>query len=239
MHLYMSAYGVAGLPLLVLITFVGVRLLSYWRSFVFHSDRYRHTKTVSTQELWGLAVPYLKVQITTRGSAGSTEVILRGIRNVQQLGAEDPELFGELVSVELITESSTQAERVVRSFAGDVVPVEAVVLPADYETEKGTKLKARALQFAVERRRQGWNRKPGRTFVLHYDEESVMVPGELRKLLEVLATSPYRVLEGPIHYPLEYLSASPLCRSMEANRPIGCFESSRSTGRSSKPGSPR
>ena len=224
MHLYTSAYATAGLPLLVLITFVGVRLLSYWRSFIFHSDRYRHTDTVSSEELARLALPYLKIQITTRGSAGSTEVILRGIRNVQQLGAEDPELFGRLLSVELVTESRTQAERVERTFAGHTVAVEAVVLPASYETPNGTKLKARALHFAVERRRAGWNRRPGTTFVLHYDEESVMVPSELRKLLKLLATTSHRVLEGPIHYPLEYLSTSPLCRSMEANRPIGCFE---------------
>jgi hypothetical protein len=224
MHPYISAYRAAGIPLLVLITFVGVRLLSYWRSFMFHSSRYRHTDTVSAEQLRGLPLSYVKVQITTRGSAGSTEVILRGIRNVQQLGAEDPELFGGLVSVELITESKSQAERVERTFAGDTIAVEAAVLPPDYETPKGTKLKARALHFAVERRRAGWNRKPGRTFILHYDEESVMVPGELRKLMKLLATSPHRVLEGPIHYPLEYLSTSPLCRSMEANRPIGCFE---------------
>jgi len=224
MHLYTSAYGTAGLPLLILISFVGIRLLSYWRSFVFHSDRYRHTQPVSTEELRLLQLPYVKVQITTRGSAGSTEVILRGIRNLQKLGAENPGLFGAVLSVELITESKTQAERVERTFAGDAIAVEAVVLPADYETPKGTKLKARALHFAVERRRAGWNRKPGRSFILHYDEESVMVPGELRKLLKLLATTPHRVLEGPIHYPLEYLSTSPLCRSMEANRPIGCFE---------------
>ncbi|MFZ2056477.1 MAG: glycosyltransferase family 2 protein [Acidimicrobiales bacterium] len=224
MHVYMSAYEAVGPPLLVLITFVGVRLLSYWRSFVFHSDRYRHTDTVSTQDLHMLSLPYLKVQITTRGSAGSTEVVLRGIRNVQELGAEDPTFYRELLSVELITESKAQAARVERTFAGHPIAVDAVVLPDGYETPNGTKLKARALHFAVERRRAGWNRKPGRTFILHYDEESVMVPGELRKLLRALATNPHRILEGPIHYPLEYMNTSPLCRAMEANRPIGCFE---------------
>ncbi len=224
MHLYMSAYGAAGPTLLVLITFVGIRLLSYWRSFVFHSDRYRRTARVSTKELRSLSLPHVKVQITTHGSAGSTEVILRGIRNVQDLGAEDPAFDRELLSVELITESKTQAARIERTFSGHAVPVDAVVLPAAYETPNGTKLKARALHFAVERRRAGWNRKPGRTFILHYDEESVLVPAELRKLLRVLSETSHKVLEGPIHYPLEYLNTSPLCRSMEANRPIGCFE---------------
>ena len=72
MHFYTSAYEAAGPPLLVLVTFVGIRLLSYWRSFVFHSDRYRHTATVSSEELKKVPLPYVKVQITTRGSAAST-----------------------------------------------------------------------------------------------------------------------------------------------------------------------
>jgi hypothetical protein len=104
--------------LFVLITFVGVRMLSYWRSFVFHSARYRQRVPVSTEELPHLEVPFVKVQITTRGSAGSTEVILRGIRNVQLLAAEDPELYGRLLSVELVTESELHAAHLERVFAG-------------------------------------------------------------------------------------------------------------------------
>ena len=59
---------------------------------------------------------------------------------------------------------------------------------------------------------------------MHYDEESVMEPGELRKLIRYLATTDKRLTEGPIYYPLEYGDASVFCRAMEANRPIGCFE---------------
>ena len=51
-----------------------------------------------------------------------------------------------------------------------------------------------------------------------------MLPGELRKLMACLATTNKKVLEGPIYYPLEYMEASPICRAMEANRPVGCFE---------------
>jgi hypothetical protein len=51
-----------------------------------------------------------------------------------------------------------------------------------------------------------------------------MVPAELRKLIAVLAGTDKKILEGPIYYPLEYADASPICRAMEANRPIGCFE---------------
>ena len=199
-------------------------MLSYWRSFIFHLKRYRHIEPVSTDEILKMALPFVKVQITTRGSDGSTEVILRGIRNVQELASDEPELYGKVLSIELVTESQSQADRIERAFADYPVPVTPLVLPADYETPNGTKLKARGLHFAVERRRAGWNKKSGKTWIVHYDEESVMVPAELRKLLKVLATTPHQVLEGPIHYPLEYLNTNPVCRSMEANRPIVCFE---------------
>ncbi|MGA8725244.1 MAG: glycosyltransferase family 2 protein [Acidimicrobiales bacterium] len=223
-HVYQSIYHQIGPVLLVLISVVGIRLLSYWRSFAFHLKRYRHTDPVPTDELRNLALPFLKIQITTLGSAGSTEVVLRGIRNVQELGSEDPELYGKVLSVELVTESQRQADYVEAVFESDPVSVTTLVLPSDYETPKATKFKARGLHFAVERRRDAWNKKSGKTWILHYDEESVMVPAELRKLLNVLASTRHQVLEGPIHYPLEYLDTSPLCRSMEANRPIGCFE---------------
>jgi hypothetical protein len=51
-----------------------------------------------------------------------------------------------------------------------------------------------------------------------------MTPSELRKLIDCLATTEKKILEGPIYYPLEYMRASALCRAMEANRPIGCYE---------------
>lgn len=213
-----------GFALLAGISLIGLRMLSYWWSFAVHWRRYRQRDHVSSADLRRLPVPFVKIQITTRGSAGSTEVILRGIRNVMLLAAEDPQLYGHILSVEVVTESQVQAHLLESTFAGAPVTVDGLVLPADYRTERGTQLKARGLHYAVECRRRGWNRKPGRTFVVHYDEESVMVPAELRKLVAVLARTDKKLLEGPIYYPLEYTDASPICRAMEANRPVGCFE---------------
>jgi hypothetical protein len=51
-----------------------------------------------------------------------------------------------------------------------------------------------------------------------------MTPVELRKLIATLAKTDKKLLEGPIYYPLEYMNASAICRAMEANRPVGCFE---------------
>jgi hypothetical protein len=52
----------------------------------------------------------------------------------------------------------------------------------------------------------------------------VMTPPELKKLIFRLARTDKKILEGPIYYPLEYTEAASICRSMEANRPVGCFE---------------
>lgn len=202
------------------VVFVGVsviaaRMASYWWSFLFRWKRYRRGTTVSTGDLRSL---------TTRGSAGSTEVIVRGIRNVIALAMEDPAFYARFLSVEVVTESAAQPEDLRNAFGSAPIPVETLVVPQDYETPMGTKLKARGLHYVVEQRRALWNRKPGRTFIVHYDEESVMVPAELRKLIDCLASTGKRILEGPIYYPLDYMRASALCRAMEANRPIGCYE---------------
>ncbi len=215
---------VTGAIATVLITVIALRLTSYWWSLIFHWRRYRRREEVTTAELSRIDLPHLKVQITTRGSEGSTEVILRGIEAVLRLADESPRLYRDHLSVEVVTENPEQALAVERRFVGAPIVVDTLGVPADYATPNGTKLKARGLHLAVERRREGWNIKEQRTFIVHFDEESVMLPAELRKLFKVLASTSAMVLEGPIYYPLEYASAGALCQAMEANRPAGCFE---------------
>jgi Glycosyl transferase family group 2 len=217
-------FKASGWSLMIGLSIVGLRMLSYYRSFVFHSDRYRRLADVTTAQLHARPVPYVKIQITTRGSAGSTEVILRGIESVVSLASEDPGFYRRFLSVEVITESAEQSTVLREKFRDAPVPLYTVVLPADYEPPNGTALKARALHYMVELRRRGWNSTSGRTFIVHYDEESVLEPAELRKLIAMLAGTDKRILEGPIYYPLEYLDAAGLCRSMEATRPLGCYE---------------
>lgn len=206
------------------VSIIGVRMASYWWSFLFRWGRYRRREPISTRDLRALEVPFVKVQITTRGSAGSTEVIVRGIQNVVSLALEDPAFYGRFLSVEVVTESAQQSDYLRRAFERSPVSVSILVVPQDYETPHGTKLKARGLHYVVEQRRALWNSTPGRTFIVHYDEESVMAPSELSKLIGCLATTDKKILEGPIYYPLEYMQASAICRAMEANRPIGCYE---------------
>lgn len=213
------------LLVIILISIIGIRMLTYWYSFLFHWKRQRLREHITTEMLKGLKdIPNIKVQITTRGSAGSTEVILRGIRNIQELCDSAPQFYHQLISVELVTESDDQAKLITNAYRRSGLSVDALVIPKNYETPKSTKLKARGLHYAVEERRNGWNQRSGRTFIIHYDEESVILPEELRKLMSFLTKTDKKILEGPIYYPLEYMNTSMLCRSMEANRPVGCFE---------------
>jgi hypothetical protein len=217
--------GAIGYTMVVLVSIVGFRLLYYYHSFFFHWTRYRQLKPVTTPDIMKLpAIPFLKIQITTRGSPGSTEVIRRGIQNVLELVKEAPGFYSSKLSVEVVTESYEQKHILEWLFSLSPLHVESFVIPKYYKTPKATQLKARGLHYMVELRRQGIHRKPGQTFILHYDEESVMVPDELRKLLHYLATTDRKLTEGPIYYPLEYRDASLICRAMEANRPVGCFE---------------
>ena len=210
-----------------LVSISAIRLIFYFHSFLFHWSRYRQLTVVTTEDIKLLAnIPNIKVQITTKGLPGSTEVIQRGIRNIAILAEEDPLLYGLKLSVEVVTESWEQKRFLEEEFYQSTSPIQRYVFvtPREYETPKRTKLKARALHYMVELRRQGVNCKPGRTFIVHFDEESVMEPAELRKLIQYLATTNKKLTEGPIFYPLEYMNTSIACQSMEASRPIACFE---------------
>jgi hypothetical protein len=206
---------------------IGIRLLFYFRSFFLHWPRYRQLRQVTAQDIQTLPrIPFVKIQITTKGLPDSTRVIRRGIENVLALAREAPNLYWEKLSIEVVTEAPEQEQLLLSEFAHPAFPLHAsvVLVPAIYETPAKTRLKARSLHYMVELRRRGFNRKAGPTFLVHYDEESVMEPDELRKLIHYLANSPAQLSEGPIYYPLDYSDANMLCRAMEANRPIGCFE---------------
>lgn len=211
--------------MVVFISLIGFRFLLYFHSYFFHWKRYRQRKQISTRDLQQLArLPFIKIQITTRGSEGSTEVMKRGIDYVMLLARDNPHFYQYYFSVEIVTENPHQKAFFERIFSACPVQVSVVVMPKGYQTPKGTQLKARGLHYIVEIRRRGYNCKQGQTFIVHYDEESVMTPIELRNLWWYLAHTPKKLMEGPIYYPFEYMDASIICRAMEANRPIGCFE---------------
>ena len=220
-----ALFRVTGMVLAILISFIGIRMLAYWLSFIFHPGRYRARSMVTTSELKGMPVPFVKVQWTTKGGLGSTDVILRGIRQLEELAREDPEFYRRFLSAEVVTENREQATLIEQAFRNSpLAPPSCVVTPARYQTPNGTQLKARQLHYLVELRRVGWNRKPGKTFIIHFDEDTLMVPAEFRKMLAHLAYTNKSLLTGPIYYPLEYDDSTRLSRTAEASRPMTCFE---------------
>ncbi|GCE20842.1 hypothetical protein [Dictyobacter kobayashii] len=182
--------------MVALISLINIRFLSYFHSFFFHWPRYRQREDVTTEDLQKLPMPFIKIQTTTRGSQGSTEVIRRGIEYIMRLAREAPTFYGHYLSIEIVTEAEEQKHQFEREFASYPVPVSVIVLPKDYQTPGNTQLKARGLHYMVELRRQGFNRKHGRTVIVHYDEESVMEPLELRRLFRFLALTDKKLTEG-------------------------------------------
>jgi hypothetical protein len=219
------AFQVTGIVLSVLISVIGIRMCLYWASFFLRPGRYRQRQAVTTADLRSMPVPFVKVQFTTKGSPGSTEVILRGLRQLEQLCAQDPEFYARWLSAEVVTQNGEQAELIAKTFAdSDLTQPDCVVVPASYATPNGTGLKARQMHYLTELRRAGWNRRPGKTFIVHWDEDTLMMPDEFRKMAAHLARTDKSILTGPIYYPLEYEDASQLARATEASRPITCFE---------------
>jgi len=223
------AFQIVGITLTVLITIIGIRMVLYWTSFAFQPSRYRQRVPVSTTDLKKLSehhhIPNLKVQFTTKGSPGSSEVITRGIRQLELLANEDPGFYRQFLTVEVVTENAEQSELISRLFAySSLGRVDCVTTPENYRTPKGTQLKAKQMHYLVELRRAGWNQRPGRTFIVHLDEDTLMVPEEFRKMAKFLTLTDKKVLTGPIYYPLEYDEATRLARATEATRPITCFE---------------
>ena len=222
-----AIFQVTGIVLTVLISVIGIRMLAYWWSFFLHSGRYRRRAAITTARLRGITkpIPAIKVQWTTKGTLGSTEVILRALRQLEQLAAEDPAFYARFLFPEVVTENAEQAELIRMTFAGSSLNTPwCVVTPADYKTDNRTALKARQMHYLVELRRRGWQRKPGQTFVAHFDEDTLMRPDEFRKMIWELAHTDKKILTGPIYYPLEYGDATRLSRTTEASRPITCWE---------------
>lgn len=157
------------------------------------------------------------IQVTTKG--GALAVVERGIDEVMAGVRSFPSLR-EMVRVEVVTEEGSEAEAIRSRYADAPVPVAAFRLPGDYRTPRGTLLKARALHYMVEVHR----RDPEDCYVVHYDEESVLTPLNLARLVVQLLRHPVGISEGMISYGLDWNRATLLNKAMESNRPFGCHE---------------
>jgi egghead protein (zeste-white 4 protein) len=126
----------------------------------------------------------------------------------------------KLLIIEVVTEDANDIKQLEGIVKTDAISVKYYLLPKEYTTDNGTKLKARALQYMVERHRDN----PRDAYIVHYDEESVFTPENLARLVRNLLKKPVGISEGSISYPLEWQDAHIICRTMESNRPFGCHE---------------
>jgi len=209
--------------LLPIIVLLNASYVYYWLVVIYarshgHIDRSPVSNAAIQKALATTTGPRLfTIQITTKG--GSLKVVRRGIQYAIEGVRKYPTLKG-IVTVEVITEVDAEVKAINAEFEGSPISVKSYCLPADYETPNGTKLKARALQYMVELHRQN----PKDAYIVHYDEESVLLPADLARLVRNLLDKPVGISEGSISYPLEWQDAHPLCRTMESNRPFGCHE---------------
>ena len=209
--------------LLPIIVLLNLSYLYYW-CVVVYARLHRHIDhtPVSNREIERALLTttgpcFFTIQTTTKG--GNFKVVNRGINYALRATRIYPALK-KLLIIEVITENAAEAQLINNLHKNAPVKVTAYVLPAAYETPNGTQLKARALHYMVERHRQ----HPRDAYIIHYDEESVLLPKDLARLVRNLLNKPVGISEGSISYPLEWTDAHPLCRTMESNRPFGCHE---------------
>lgn len=219
-----TVYGLSAILVSLALTAIALRYIYYYRCWVVSRHFFGHPTVPDPAVLAERDVPNMKVQVTTKG--GALPVVERSLMELERILDRHPWLQSKLTA-EVITEVAEEAAHLERRFATSSLRVSAVTLPADYATPNGTQLKARALHYLVERRREGWNSRDGRTFIVHFDEETLVTEGHLMVLVDYLTGKPRLVSQGPIVYPLEWKNTPWICRALESTRPFGCSECAR------------
>ena len=217
-------YKATAVLLSIVLTAIAARYVYYYWCWAKSRHHFTHPDPVDPVVLAAREIPFMKFQVTTRG--GAQPIVERTVQGLVDIATEYPWLAPHM-SVEIITESAEEAAHLPILFGTAPLKIDALCLPASYETPNGTRLKARAMHFMVERRLAGWNAKPGRTFIVHLDEETLVTGEHLLVLVDYLTGDPRPVSQGPILYPLEWAKSPWMCRAMESLRPFGCSECAR------------
>lgn len=135
------------------------------------------------------------------------------------------ELVGEFpsVRVDVVVEESCRALQDVRELAGTHGCVDVVVVPSSWTTPNGTRFKARANQYAADRRARA-GEVGDDTWVLHLDDDTGVGPGTARALARFVSSrgraGPGRLdlAQGVLAYPRE-LAPNRLTWLADAVRP--------------------
>lgn len=217
--------NILGATFTLILVGIGIRYAYYYWCWLvsrhwFGKPRHR----ISFAGIDADSIPFLKFQVTTKG--GALPVVERSLRVLESVCDNHPWLRAK-VCAEVITEREDEVAHLRRAFRGSSLELIAIALPADYETPNGSRLKARALHHMVELRRNGFNARAGRVFIVHFDEETVMAEPHVMMLLDYLCRDPRPISQGPILYPLEWEQAPWVCRAIESTRPFGCSECAR------------
>lgn len=187
------------------LSYVPVATLSVWRTL-------KNRKLFIVKDLYGFSNQYSIIfQITTR-SATKTPVVKRGIQSIVN-SAEKINFHNYQISV--VTDDphdrwTLKSEK-----------CELVVVEANYQTNAIKK--GRALQYAVEYRRQ-IGKNTSERWIFHMDEESYVTQQTILALLKFIREGKGVVSEGPIFYPLKFESANRLTAIAESVRPFACFD---------------
>ncbi len=152
-------------------------------------------------------IPYLIFQITTKSGP---PVVQEVIDRIHEVSARHN--FTNY-RVDVVVDKEVQ-------FRGANV----LVVPESYRTPKGSRFKCRAMQYAVEWRRNT-HEDGANTWIMHLDEESFVTDHLLISVTKYLAGSdPAPVAEGPINYPNKLLQVPALCQVVESMRPYICYD---------------
>jgi beta-1,4-mannosyltransferase len=155
--------------------------------------------------------PAIIFQITTR-SATNTSVVKRGIQSIIR-SAHKMNFYNYQISV------VTDDQQDVRTLKNE--KCEVVVVEKNYYTNAIKK--GRALQYAVEHRRQV-GKDTSKYWIFHMDEESYVTRQTILALLKFIRNGKGVASEGPIFYPLKFESANRLTAIAESTRPFACYD---------------
>jgi egghead protein (zeste-white 4 protein) len=144
-------------------------------------------------------------QITT---IGNMEIVQDSVDNINRICIE---VGYENYRIDVVSE-------VDESFEGAVT----VTVPQNYSTFNKAKYKARALQYAIERREEtGENTRD--TWIYHLDDESMITKQGLLSILDHADNNREPIAEGLITYPNKINVGSKLVKYLDSVRPTFCY----------------
>jgi hypothetical protein len=202
-----------------------VYLFDGYRSFILGREGFVTNTTPEIEDVQAeldkrslRTTPLIKFQITTRGR--EVRVVKRGIESAIRCSEHVP--WKGRVMVDVVTDDPKDVDEISSAFPNPAVPLRVLLVPKDYVTPRGTRLKARALHYSTEWRK---TLDEERGYIMHFDAESTMEPVDFVRLLYnlVRADGKMKLAEGPILYPLEWSRSNVVSRQLESNRVFDCF----------------